>query len=65
MECLIAGMIKVVVFYTNRKQIGNLMKSLHEGVYKPDENRGGSFERESVQKTIRQTTVQVVFRRIN
>ncbi|KAK4887790.1 hypothetical protein RN001_004061 [Aquatica leii] len=49
------GMIKVIVLYRNRKQIGDMLVSLHEGVYKPNEERGGSFEKQCINDTIKTT----------
>ncbi|KAF5308087.1 hypothetical protein FQR65_LT00629 [Abscondita terminalis] len=50
-------MVKIIVLYRNRKRIGDMMVSLHEGIYKPNEERGGLFEKQCISETIRATEV--------
>ncbi|XP_031339009.1 odorant receptor Or2-like [Photinus pyralis] len=45
------GMVKVLVVYKNRQAIGDLLRSLHEGVFKPNMERGGVFEKKSIHET--------------
>ncbi|KAF5287591.1 hypothetical protein FQA39_LY15868 [Lamprigera yunnana] len=52
-------MIKIIVLYNNRKQIGDMMVSLHNGVYKPNEQRGGLFERKCIKDTLNEAQLLI------
>ncbi|GJQ74197.1 hypothetical protein Trydic_g19108 [Trypoxylus dichotomus] len=54
------GLIKFFVMLKNRVSVAASLKSLHEGTFAPNFERGGAFEAETVKKAIETTRLQLV-----
>lgn len=49
------GTIKIGILFLTRHKYKRIMKMLHEGMFKPDVNRGGIDEKKHVRNCVRKT----------